>query len=123
MTSDHSPVFATFEAGVTSQFVSKNGKQWAALAFLAFLTDKGPSAFILWLQLPLVRVRNRPILPTGPQSAYLVSSCPGHVTISVQKTYFCNSFWRSYKRVVVNRCLPRYGLPNTKEGSGLGIHG
>ncbi|KAM6178423.1 phosphatidylinositol 3,4,5-trisphosphate 5-phosphatase 1 [Rhynchocyon petersi] len=25
MTSDHSPVFATFEAGVTSQFVSKNG--------------------------------------------------------------------------------------------------
>lgn len=26
MTSDHSPVFATFEAGVTSQFVSKNGK-------------------------------------------------------------------------------------------------
>lgn len=26
MTSDHSPVFATFEVGVTSQFVSKNGK-------------------------------------------------------------------------------------------------
>jgi len=24
-TSDHSPVFATFEVGVTSQFVSKNG--------------------------------------------------------------------------------------------------
>lgn len=87
MTSDHSPVFATFEAGVTSQFVSKNGKQWAALAFLVFLTDKGPSAFILWLQLPLVHVRNRPILPTGLQSAYLVSSCPGRVTISVQKTY------------------------------------
>lgn len=26
MTSDHSPVFATFEVGVTSQFVSKNGQ-------------------------------------------------------------------------------------------------
>lgn len=25
MTSDHSPVFATFDVGVTSQFVSKNG--------------------------------------------------------------------------------------------------
>uniref|UniRef100_A0A8C3YUA4 phosphatidylinositol-3,4,5-trisphosphate 5-phosphatase n=1 Tax=Catagonus wagneri TaxID=51154 RepID=A0A8C3YUA4_9CETA len=30
MTSDHSPVFATFEAGVTSQFVSKNGKWWVS---------------------------------------------------------------------------------------------
>ena len=28
MTSDHSPVFATFEAGVTSQFVSKHGTCW-----------------------------------------------------------------------------------------------
>lgn len=26
VTSDHSPVFATFEVGVTSQFVSKKGK-------------------------------------------------------------------------------------------------
>lgn len=28
MTSDHSPVFATFEVGVTSQFVPKEGKGW-----------------------------------------------------------------------------------------------
>lgn len=27
VTSDHSPVFATFEVGVTSQFVSKKGKR------------------------------------------------------------------------------------------------
>lgn len=27
VTSDHSPVFATFEVGVTSQFVSKKGKK------------------------------------------------------------------------------------------------
>lgn len=28
VTSDHSPVFATFEVGVTSQFVPKEGKGW-----------------------------------------------------------------------------------------------
>ncbi|XP_019595308.1 phosphatidylinositol 3,4,5-trisphosphate 5-phosphatase 1 isoform X3 [Rhinolophus sinicus] len=33
MTSDHSPVFATFEAGVTSQFVSKNGTLWKESLF------------------------------------------------------------------------------------------
>uniref|UniRef100_A0A4W3K9W3 phosphatidylinositol-3,4,5-trisphosphate 5-phosphatase n=1 Tax=Callorhinchus milii TaxID=7868 RepID=A0A4W3K9W3_CALMI len=34
VTSDHSPVFATFEVGVTSQFVSKKGKSERRLIFL-----------------------------------------------------------------------------------------
>lgn len=35
MTSDHSPVFATFEVGVTSQFVSKNGQSgWVHVCHL-----------------------------------------------------------------------------------------
>lgn len=36
VTSDHSPVFATFEVGVTSQFVPKEGKGWG-------LSPPGPS--------------------------------------------------------------------------------
>lgn len=37
MTSDHSPVFATFQVGVTSQFVSKNSKKY----FLLSPPDRG----------------------------------------------------------------------------------
>lgn len=37
VTSDHSPVFATFEVGVTSQFVSKKGKNNKHNSFQDFL--------------------------------------------------------------------------------------
>ncbi|XP_049979024.1 phosphatidylinositol 3,4,5-trisphosphate 5-phosphatase 1 isoform X8 [Alexandromys fortis] len=54
MTSDHSPVFATFEAGVTSQFVSKNGPgtvdsqgQIEFLACYATLKTKSQTKFYL----------------------------------------------------------------------------
>uniref|UniRef100_A0A8C4MLX7 phosphatidylinositol-3,4,5-trisphosphate 5-phosphatase n=1 Tax=Equus asinus asinus TaxID=83772 RepID=A0A8C4MLX7_EQUAS len=50
MTSDHSPVFATFEAGVTSQFVSKNGKSQGQIEFLrcyATLKTKSQTKFYL----------------------------------------------------------------------------
>uniref|UniRef100_A0ABK0LMV9 phosphatidylinositol-3,4,5-trisphosphate 5-phosphatase n=1 Tax=Rattus norvegicus TaxID=10116 RepID=A0ABK0LMV9_RAT len=56
MTSDHSPVFATFEAGVTSQFVSKNGPgavdsqgQIEFLACYATLKTKSQTKFYLEL--------------------------------------------------------------------------
>ncbi|XP_049744426.1 phosphatidylinositol 3,4,5-trisphosphate 5-phosphatase 1 isoform X2 [Elephas maximus indicus] len=54
MTSDHSPVFATFEAGVTSQFVSKNGPgtvdsqgQIEFLSCFATLKTKSQTKFYL----------------------------------------------------------------------------
>ncbi|XP_012866015.1 PREDICTED: phosphatidylinositol 3,4,5-trisphosphate 5-phosphatase 1 isoform X1 [Dipodomys ordii] len=54
MTSDHSPVFATFEAGVTSQFVSKNGPgtvnsqgQIEFIACCATLKTKSQTKFYL----------------------------------------------------------------------------
>ncbi|CAO2625332.1 Phosphatidylinositol 3,4,5-trisphosphate 5-phosphatase 1, partial [Lemmus lemmus] len=54
MTSDHSPVFATFETGVTSQFVSKNGPgtvdsqgQIEFLACYATLKTKSQTKFYL----------------------------------------------------------------------------
>lgn len=37
VTSDHSPVFATFEVGVTSQFVSKKGTNLIWFLFCHFL--------------------------------------------------------------------------------------
>lgn len=37
VTSDHSPVFATFEVGVTSQFVSKKGTNLILFPFCHFL--------------------------------------------------------------------------------------
>lgn len=47
MTSDHSPVFATFEAGVTSQFVSKNGKWWVVSIPLFSMQTEGLGAHLL----------------------------------------------------------------------------
>lgn len=63
MTSDHSPVFATFEVGVTSQFVSKNGQSGllsspldTKFSVLYMLKEKGD----------LKRLHSKKALPLSP---------------------------------------------------------
>lgn len=48
MTSDHSPVFASFEVGVASQFVSKQGRIFIYISFSVMTSQEECNAVILY---------------------------------------------------------------------------
>lgn len=87
MTSDHSPVFATFEAGVTSQFVSKNGKSWVVSIplFSTKMGGFGHSSSGYSGQSSVLEEGSS--FQTSPQSVGRVSSHPNHITVSVQSIF------------------------------------
>lgn len=85
MTSDHSPVFATFEAGVTSQFVSKNGKQRTVSVYLFSSMTRSVGSLSLGNS-PQSTLEEGSFSQSSPQYQS-VSSCPSPSTISVQRIY------------------------------------
>lgn len=88
MTSDHSPVFATFEAGVTSQFVSKNGKLWGSVCPSLLHADRRAGHLSSGCSNQLSALDKGSSFQASPWSARQVPSCPNRTIISVQSVFF-----------------------------------
>lgn len=95
MTSDHSPVFATFEVGVTSQFVSKKGKTLALFLNLnsSFRTSLIPFRTSLRKLLTFYIISFSAGLPKCLEQAYIEFESIEAIVKTASRTKFFIEFY------------------------------